>query len=108
MDTVMRPRFLMCRPEHYAVSYAINPWMDPMCWARDARAHTAAVREWDALYHKLIELDAAVELVPPAPGVPDLVFTANAAVVLDRRALLSRFRPEGRRRAEPPLAAAFR
>src|SRR5207302_9865623 len=82
--------------------------MDPMCWARDARAHTAAVREWDALYHKLIELDAAVELVPPAPGVPDLVFTANAAVVLDRRALLSRFRHEERRREEPHFEAAFR
>ena len=30
-------RFLMCRPEHFAVSYAINPWMDPKSWARDAR-----------------------------------------------------------------------
>ena len=29
-------RFLMCRPEHFAVSYAINPWMDPQSWARDA------------------------------------------------------------------------
>ena len=21
-------RYLMCRPEHFAVEYAINPWMD--------------------------------------------------------------------------------
>ena len=39
-------RFLMCRPEHFAVSYAINPWMDPASWARDERAHLAAAREW--------------------------------------------------------------
>jgi N-dimethylarginine dimethylaminohydrolase len=108
MDHVIRPRFLMCRPEHYTVSYAINPWMDPARWARDARAHRVAVHEWDTLYQKLIELGAAVELVPPAQGVPDLVFTANAAVVLDRRALLARFRHEERGREEPHFEAAFR
>ena len=36
-------RFLMCRPEHFAVSYTINPWMNPKRWARDAGAHAAAV-----------------------------------------------------------------
>ena len=42
--------------------------------------------------------------MPPAPGVPDLVFTANAAVVLDRKVLLARFRhPERQARG-----AAFR
>ena len=37
MATTNRPeaRFLMCRPEHFVVSYAINPWMDPASWARD-------------------------------------------------------------------------
>jgi N-dimethylarginine dimethylaminohydrolase len=57
-----RARFLMCRPEHFAVSYAINPWMDPQSWARDRRAHAAAVREWEALHRKFIELGATVEL----------------------------------------------
>jgi N-dimethylarginine dimethylaminohydrolase len=103
-----RARFLMCRPEHFAVSYAINPWMDPQSWARDRRAHAAAVREWEALHRKLIELGAAVEMVPPAPGLPDLVFTANAAVVLDRQALLARFRHPERRREQPHFEAAFR
>ncbi len=48
--TLIRPRarFLMCRPEHFAVSYAINPWMDPQSWASDERAHAAASRrEWN-------------------------------------------------------------
>src|SRR5262249_29884612 len=101
-------RFLMCRPEHFAVSYAINPWMDPQSWARDARAAAAARAEWARLHRKLIALGATVEHVTPAPALPDLVFTANAAVVLDRRVLLARFRPPERRREEPHFAAAFR
>jgi N-dimethylarginine dimethylaminohydrolase len=101
-------RFLMCRPEHFAVSYSINPWMDPKRWARDARAHAAAEREWAALYRKLLTLGAAVELVPPVPGLPDLVFTANAAVVLDGKALLARFRHPERQREEGHFEAAFR
>src|SRR5215475_6810518 len=101
-------RFLMCRPEHFAVNYTINPWMDPQSWARDANAHAAAAGEWAALHRKLIELGGAIEHVPPAPGLPDLVFTANAAVVLDRRVLLARFRHGERSREQPHFAAAFR
>src|SRR3974377_1475141 len=110
MATMNRPeaRFLMCRPEHFAVSYAINPWMDPASWARDGRAHLAAVREWRALNATLVKIGAAIELVPPAPGVPDLVFTANAGVVLNRHVLLARFRHPERRREEPHFEAAFR
>src|SRR5262249_35409428 len=48
------------------------------------------------------------ELVPPAADIPDLVFTANAAVVLDGKVLLARFRHAERRREEPYFAAAFR
>jgi N-dimethylarginine dimethylaminohydrolase len=98
----------MCRPEHFAVSYAINPWMDPASWARDERAYFAAAREWRALHAALVKLGAHIELVPPAPGLPDLVFTANAGVVLNRQVLLARFRHPERRREEPHFEAAFR
>jgi N-dimethylarginine dimethylaminohydrolase len=101
-------RFLMCRPEHFAVSYTINPWMDPQSWTRDERAHFAAAREWRALHQCLLDLGALIELVPPAAGLPDLVFTANAGVVLDRQVLLARFRHPERRGEEPHLEAAFR
>lgn len=101
-------RFLMCRPEHFAVSYTINPWMDPERWARDVGAHAAAEREWAALHRKLLKLGATVDLVPPAPGLPDLVFTANAAVVLDGKALLARFRHPERQQEEAHFEAAFR
>ena len=108
--TPIRPsaRLLMCRPEHFAVSYTINPWMDPDHWARDASVHSAAAhREWTALYRTFLELGAAIDLVPAAPGVPDLVFTANAAVVLDRKVLLARFRHAERQGEEPYFEAAF-
>jgi N-dimethylarginine dimethylaminohydrolase len=102
-------RFLMCRPEHFAVAYSINPWMDPTSWCRDDAALAAAsAREWHALHRRLRELGAEIELVPAVTGVPDLVFTANAAVVLDGKVLLARFRHSERRLEEPCFAAAFR
>jgi N-dimethylarginine dimethylaminohydrolase len=107
MTTFDNARFLMCRPEHFAVSYTINPWMDPDSWARDRRARAAAAREWGGLHRKLVECGAAVELVPPVPGMPDLVFTANSAVVLDRQVLLARFRHPERQREEEHFEAAF-
>ena len=109
--TLIRPsaHFLMCRPEHFAVTYAINPWMDPRSWATDEDAHAAASRrEWTRLARRLADLGASVELVPPVPGLPDLVFTANAAVVLDRQVLLARFRHPERRGEEVHFEAAFR
>jgi N-dimethylarginine dimethylaminohydrolase len=99
----------MCRPEHFAVTYAINPWMDPRSWAHNHRGLAAAsLREWAALYCTLLDLGAAVELIPAVSGLPDLIFTANAAVVLDRKALLSRFRYPERQGEERHFEAAFR
>jgi N-dimethylarginine dimethylaminohydrolase len=102
-------RFLMCSPDHFGVTYAINPWMDPKSWACNDHVLTATShREWPALRDTLLELGATIELVPPAPGLPDLVFTANAAVVLDHKALLARFRHPERQREEDHFEAAFR
>ena len=102
-------RFLMCQPTHFAVKYVINPWMNPVTWARNERPLAAASRrEWQALRDTLEDLGATIELMPPVSNVPDLVFTANAAVALDRTALLARFRHPERRLEEPRFAAAFR
>jgi len=107
--TTTTARFLMCRPDHFAVNYAINPWMNPRSWASESRILVdASRREWAALHRALAGLGAAIELVPPAPHLPDLVFTANAAVVLDRKAVLSRFRYPERRGEEEPLESGFR
>ncbi len=103
------PRFLMCPPEHFAVTYTINPWMDPQSWAREEGALAlSSRREWAALRRTLQGLGAAIELAEPAPGLPDLVFTANAAVVLDRKVLLASFRHPQRQGEEEHFAQAFR
>src|SRR6266516_7752030 len=107
--TVAKARFLMCRPEHFTVSYVINPWMDPQSWARQYHKLTSAAhRDWSSLHHSLLGLGAAIELLPPVQGLPDLVFTANAAIVLDRKVLLAHFRHPERQREEPHFEAAFR
>ncbi len=101
--------FLMCPPDHFAVDYSINPWMDPKSWQRNGRALAAvSAKEWGNLHRAMRELGAEIELVPAAAGLPDLVFTANAAVVLDRKALLAHFRHRERQGEEPHFEAAFR
>jgi N-dimethylarginine dimethylaminohydrolase len=103
------PRFLMCPPRYFAVTYSINPWMDPQAWACGANAlHAEATRQWAGLRRALIDAGAAIEGLRPRPDLPDLVFTANAAVVLNRRALLARFRHPQRQGEEPVFASAFR
>jgi arginine dihydrolase len=108
-QAVSQPRFLMCPPEHFAVTYKINPWMDPQAWAENGEAlHATARRQWAALRRILVSRGAAIEVVPPEASLPDLVFTANAAVVLDRKAVLARFRHPERQREQPALAASLR
>jgi N-dimethylarginine dimethylaminohydrolase len=104
-----RPRILMCAPEHFGVVYAINPWMKPGDWKQDESGLARqSWREWTSLRQTLAKLGAEIELVPAEIGVPDLVFTANAALVLDRKVLLARFRYPQRRGEEKYYEAAFR
>ena len=103
------PRFLMCPPQHFAVTYSINPWMDPAAWAdRGDALHASAAAQWQGLNAALRASGAVIETVVPHEGLPDLVFTANAAVVLDGKALLARFRHPERQGEQPVFAAAFR
>jgi N-dimethylarginine dimethylaminohydrolase len=103
------PRFLMCPPQHFAVTYSINPWMDPKAWQAGGDAlHASAAPHWSALQAALSASGAAIETIAAEPGLPDLVFTANAAVVLDRKVLLARFRHPERQSEQPVFAAAFR
>ncbi|HYI85022.1 MAG TPA: arginine deiminase-related protein [Acetobacteraceae bacterium] len=104
----MAPRFLMTDPEHFEVSYVINPWMRPEAWRHAPERNRAASREaWVALAEALRGAGADLEVLPGAPGVPDMVFAANSGVVLDRRALLARFRCSERRPEEARFREAF-
>ena len=109
MQSSARPILLMCRPQYFGVSYIINPWMDPRAWASGGFATSkAAELQWTAFYDALVNAGSAIECIEPQQQLPDLVFTANAAIVLDGKALLSRFRHPERKREEPVFAAAFR
>ncbi|HEX5379288.1 MAG TPA: arginine deiminase-related protein [Phenylobacterium sp.] len=100
-----RPQFLMTDPGHFDVSYVINPWMRPDAWASHRKAEAIAASA--ALRGALEAAGGEVTVIPAEPGLPDLVFPANAAVVLDRKALLARFRCPERQGEEAPFRAAF-
>lgn len=95
---------LMCPPEFFGVEYEINPWMN--CEVQSD--HKVAADQWEALRIILESLDVTIELVDPQPGLPDLVFTANAALIYEDRAVLSRFRYEQRQGEEAVFAERLR
>jgi N-dimethylarginine dimethylaminohydrolase len=97
-DRIATPRrYLMCRPEHFTVAYAINPWMDV---ARGVD-RDLAVRQWEELRQTYLSLGHEVELIDPEPGLPDMVFAANGGLVFEGHALGARF-THAERRAEGP------
>ncbi|WP_049561341.1 dimethylargininase [Nonomuraea sp. SBT364] len=83
----MPKHFLMCRPDHFTVAYAINPWMDPEAGAdRDV-----AIRQWEGLKAVYESLGHQVSLIEPVEGLPDMVFAANGALVAGGRVYGARF-----------------
>jgi N-dimethylarginine dimethylaminohydrolase len=105
---MQRPLILMTDPAWFDVSYEINPWMRPGLWRADAEGQARAARTaFDALRAALIIAGATVETIDGARGLPDMVFTANAAVVLDGKVLVGRFKPAERQGEEARYLAAF-
>jgi len=103
-----RPHLLVTDPAHFEVSYAINPWMRPGAWSENPAAHQAAARaSFEALVSAFETAGARVEALAGAPGLPDMVFPANAAVVLNGRAMMARFRCPERQGEEAVFTAAF-
>jgi N-dimethylarginine dimethylaminohydrolase len=78
----------MCPPAFYGIEYEINPWMNT---ERQAD-HALATEQWRRLYDKLVEAGANIDEVAPVERLPDMVFTANAALIYRRRAVVSHFR----------------
>lgn len=85
--------YLMCRPTYFDVTYCINPWMDP---DRPTSTETG-LAQWKLLFDTFVGLGHQVELIEPVPGLPDMVFAANGAIVQDGKVLVARFRHEQRR-----------
>ena len=90
-------RFLMCAPHHYEVDYVINPWMEGNIHRSSLER---AQEQWQQLY-QVIAGRADVDLVKPQPGWPDMVFTANAGLILGEQVVLSRFLHPERQGEEP-------
>ncbi len=97
------PRILMCPPDYYGIEYEINPWMSRLRGA----ARDKARGQWQALHDALVGLGVTVERMLPQPGLPDLVFTANAGLVHGTRFFSSRFRHEVRARETPYFDSWF-
>ncbi len=87
----------MCPPDHYGIEYEINPWMS----TERQVDHAAAVKPWQALRKMLVEAGAKISVLPSVQGLPDLVFTANAAIMFRQQAVLARFRHVQRQGEEP-------
>ena len=89
-------RLLLAAPDDFDVRYAINPLTETAPVDRNA-----ARAQWRHLRDVLVESGAQVTTLPSAgAGYPDYVFAANHAFVVNRIAILSRFRKEERRGEE--------
>ena len=91
---------LLCAPDHYGILYEINPWMSR---ARGAETEVAKL-QWQGLHKMLASLDTAIDLVPPQPKLPDMVFTANAGLAVARKFIPSNFRHQERAGEAPHFA----
>ena len=91
---VPRPRrFLVCEPSHFAVQYAINPWMHEGTQVDVDLAHG----QWAELIRAYRDHGHVVDSVEPVAGLPDMVFAANSALVVAGRVFGSLFHAPQRR-----------
>jgi N-dimethylarginine dimethylaminohydrolase len=81
-------RYVMTAPTHFAVDYAINPWMDTSTPVDADRA----VGQWDQLRQTYLRLGHTVDVVEAIPGLPDMVYAANGGLIVDGTAIVARFK----------------
>jgi N-dimethylarginine dimethylaminohydrolase len=97
-------KILMCRPDYFTVDYVINPWMAGHETSLDI---DLAKTQWETLRNTIGEY-ADIAEIKPQPGLPDLVFTANAGAVYGNKAIASHFMPHERRPEEVHYKKWFR
>jgi N-dimethylarginine dimethylaminohydrolase len=94
--------FAMTAPSHFAVEYAINPWMDPTATVDVG----LAISQWETLHRTYTELGHTVDLVAPVAGLPDMVYAANGGLIVNGRAIVANF-THPQRAAEADAYAAW-
>ena len=96
-------RYLMCAPQHFTLAQPINPWMTIGTRIDIDRAN----RQWARLADTYRRLGHQVELLEPAPDLPDMVFAANGGIVVADRAFPASFAYQHRRGETDHHRAAF-
>jgi N-dimethylarginine dimethylaminohydrolase len=91
--------FVMTPPRFFAVDYAINPWMDTTTDVDPP----VALAQWQQLRDLYLLMGHTVELVDPVPGLPDMVYAANAGLIIGGTAVVARFKHAERK----PESAAY-
>jgi N-dimethylarginine dimethylaminohydrolase len=81
-------RYLMCRPEHFRVDYAINPWMD----VDSPVDPELALAQWDRLAATIEAAGAVVERIAQLPEAPDMVYAMNYGLVDGDHVAVTSFR----------------
>jgi N-dimethylarginine dimethylaminohydrolase len=66
-------RYVMVRPDHFRIDYAINPYMDP----GDQPDPRLAIAQWVDLVTTIERLGGTVEVVPQRADAPDMVYAMN-------------------------------
>ena len=94
--------YLLAKPNHFRVSYKINPYMEPDKFYETDREN--AQKEHNLLSY--IFRGNSIE-VSDFPACPDSVFTANFAVVHKGKALLSNFKHPERRIEQSYIRSFF-
>lgn len=98
-----RANILMCAPQHFSVDYTINPWMENNI----GKADTAlAMKQWTRLASHLAR-EAEIAFVNQEVGLPDMVFTANAGMSINKTVVVSQFAAKERRQEEQLFRAWF-
>lgn len=108
-DAQGKAKILMCPPDYFTVTYAINPWMSEAVDSGNLCNVELAKKQWDTLYQTITEKAGADVLIqPPVDGLPDLVFTANAALVYENKAIIAHYKFEERQGEEAHDVAWFK
>lgn len=73
-----KTKILMCKPEYFDVSYYINPWMKPS----EIVDREFAAEQYKNLIEQISRY-AKIEWIKGVNKLPDMVFTANAGLLIN-------------------------
>lgn len=87
-------KFLMCAPKYFTVNYEINPWMNKKNGINAEKSN----EQWQRLISLYLKNNCEIKTIEPQKGLPDLVFTANGAFVINNKVVIANFKFKERRR----------